>query len=239
MHKKVINIGDKLELVSVNKPAAGEEKKIYKSQVLDIYEGNRLQIAMPIEGYKILLLPIGGKFDANFYSGGSIYTAIVQVTDRFKKSNQYVLDILLVSSLKKYQRREYYRLEYSMDFAYRYMLPEEMEMEEDELKESMYREDLTFTPATTLDISGGGLRFVNSTKMHRGDGLIIRLNIEYGGEIKEVFTPARVIYSQSTLTQRDKIEQRIEFVHLENRYREQLIHFIFEKERTNRKKEKR
>lgn len=239
MSIKVISVGDKLDLISVNNPSNGEEKRIYKSQVLDVYEGNRMQVAMPIEGHKVLLLPIGGKYEASFYAAGSIYMAVVQVSDRYKRRNQYVLDITLVSALKKYQRREYYRLEYAMDIFYRYMLPEEMEMEEDELKESMYREDLLFSKGITLDISGGGLRFVTDGKMHRGDGIIIKLLIEYGGEQKEIITPAKVIYSQNMLVQRDKIEHRIEFAQLENRHREQIIRFIFEKERSNRKKEKR
>lgn len=228
-----------MELVAVTAPADAEERKVYKSQVLDLYEGNKLQIAMPIEGYKVLLLPIGGKYEASFYSNGSIYTALIQVTDRYKKRNQYVLDIMLASALKKYQRREFYRLEHAMDIFYRYMLPEEMEMEPEELIESMDREDLLFSKAVSLDISGGGMRFVTEKKMHRGDGLIIKFEIEYDGKKKEILTPARVIFSQSTLIQKNKIEQRIEFVHLNNRQREQIIRFIFEKERSNRKKEMR
>lgn len=234
-----ISIGDKLDLISVNNPSNGEEKKIYKSQILDIYNGNKLQVAIPIEGYKILLLPIGERYEASFYSSERIYTCIVQIADRYKIRNQYVLDVLLVTPLKKYQRREYYRLEYDMDIFYRNMLPEEMEMDESELKESILREDLLFSKGETLDISGGGLRFITDSKMQRGDGLVVKFLIEYGGGRKNIITPAKVIFSQNIRAYRSKVEHRIEFVQLEHRYREQIIRFIFEKERSNRKKRKR
>ncbi len=238
MGKNIVAIGDKLEMIAVNNIASEQEKKIYKIQVLDIYSEHKMQVSMPIEGYKILLLPIGGKYDASFYSNNSIYTCMVQVADRYKKRNQYVLDIELVSPLKKYQRREFYRLDYAMDVYYRPMLEEEKTMDEDALLESVRRDDLRFFSGVTLDISGGGMRFVNLQKMHRGDELVVKFMVRYGDTKKTIFSTAKVLSSQNHITQRNKVEHRIEFVNMDKKMREDIVRFIFERDRFNRKKEK-
>ena len=62
-----------------------------------------------------------------FYSGGFLYKSIGQIVERFKRDNIYTLEVELKTRLEKFQRREFYRYECSIDFKF-FELTEEQEI---------------------------------------------------------------------------------------------------------------
>ena len=77
----LIKPGDKIDIRLLqqveNEERTGETVKVYKSQVLDINKRGNLEISMPTEGTKLILLPLDVRLEFVFYSGGFLYKSIV------------------------------------------------------------------------------------------------------------------------------------------------------------------
>ncbi len=235
-----IEIGSKLDLVSIMKSAEISDTKVYKSQILDKIDSQHFQIATPLEGYKVLLLPVGGKYEATIYAGKNIYVCQIKIADRYKVRNQYVMDIETLNAPKKFQRRAYYRLEYTRDFEFR--LPAEKEEVKDETRseeEKAVQEvpSVLFDRGILLDLSGGGCRFVSREKISSGERLLLKIPLE-SEELKIVMVTGKILSSRVVESHGRSYEQRVEFIDIDNVRREEIIKFIFEQERKNRKKRK-
>lgn len=86
MIEKFISPGDKLELkstVSVVLPDGTEGVKTYKTSVYDILDDGRLELVMPMEKTRLVLLPVDGEYDVCFFPmGGCIAQMSGLLTDR-------------------------------------------------------------------------------------------------------------------------------------------------------------
>ena len=109
----LIKPGDKIDIRLLqqveNEERTGDTVKVYKSQVLDINKRGNLEISMPTEGTKLILLQLYVRLEFVFYSGGFLYKTIAQIVERFKRDNIYTLEVELKTRLEKFQRREFYR----------------------------------------------------------------------------------------------------------------------------------
>ena len=83
--------------------------KVYQSRVLQILSEDTLEISMPMEQTRLILLPVDSEYDMIFFEENSLYQCFARIIDRYKSNNVYVLVMELTSNLRKYQRREYYR----------------------------------------------------------------------------------------------------------------------------------
>lgn len=234
-----IEIGNKLDLISMARTEQIKDTKVYKSQILDIVDGQHFQISTPIEGFKVLLLPIGGRYEATIYAGKSIYVCQLKIVDRYKIRNQYVMDVETLSNPKKFQRRAYYRLEYTRDFEFQLPSEEEAAGQEEVFKtlEEMEEPLEPFDKGILLDLSGGGCRFVSREKIVPGEKLILKIPLEME-ELKIVTVTGKTLSSRVLENHGRSYEQRVEFIDIEDAKREEIIKFIFQQERKNRKKGK-
>ena len=102
---EIIQPGDKVDISFVqNVERAKKDQsmpKIYKSQVLDLKENGNLEISMPVERGKLVLLPLGIRMEFIFFSKGTLYRAVGQVRERYKRENVYMLEIELKSQISK------------------------------------------------------------------------------------------------------------------------------------------
>ena len=77
MGSNIIRPGDKIDIQLVqqieNADRTGTGADTYKSQVLDVLDNGNLEISMPTESGKLILLPLGVRYEFAFYSGGGIY----------------------------------------------------------------------------------------------------------------------------------------------------------------------
>ena len=145
MISEVITIGDKVDIRQVsqieNEKSTGELPHMYKSQVLDFLENGEIELAMPTEGGKIRLLMLGIRYEFVFYAKTGLYRAYGQVKERYKTDNQYMLRISLNTQLNKYQRREFYRLSYTMEMTYVPVKEELVKLPQEEFEKAMQEEE--------------------------------------------------------------------------------------------------
>jgi len=242
----VIRLGDKIDIRLVqqieNSDKTGETPEIYRSQVLDIKDNGNFEIAMPTEKGRLILLPLGVRFEFVFYSyTGGLYKGIGQIVERYKKDGFYMLEVQLRTALEKFQRREFYRYTCTMDFSF-YVLEEEQEDLEtaDEVLRDLMEGEFKASPChgMMVDLSGGGMKFRSPYELKRGDRILVMLRLTnekmdrqfhiLGKVIAciEVHTPAKALF-----------ESRVGFVIEDNKIREEIIRYIFEEERKIRQKE--
>lgn len=232
--------GQRIELESVKRIIADGEpqqlKKVYSSKVYDVLSTERLEILMPYEQRKLVLLPIDSEYTMYFYVENGIFECSVRIVDRYKTSNSFILVVELLTPLKKYQRREYYRYNCALALETRELSEEECFESEDPFME--YRQDIALEKSVIVDISGGGLRFIAGRRYNEGVLLYCRYSLADRTEQKVYEITGKVLHVMPVEKRPGFFEHRIQYYNIDNRKREEIIRYIFEQERSNRKKEK-
>lgn len=236
MIEKLISPGDKLELkstVSVVLPDGTEGVKTYKSSVYDILDDGRLELLMPMEQQRLVLLPVDGEYDICFFSSGGMYRANVRIVDRQKINNTYIVVVELITNLHKFQRREYYRFNCVIDMDVRPLGEKEIDAYSKGLID--LEPDMATTRGVIVDISGGGLRFVSRDIHQQGSILLLRFSLPVQEVEKPFEIPAKVIYCGEIEKREAEYENRVRFEFIGGATREEIIKYIFDAERKNRK----
>ncbi|MGB8452116.1 MAG: flagellar brake protein [Anaerocolumna sp.] len=252
MIRDVVSIGDKLELKSLSFSTKKiQNEKIYKSQLLDFNDDDTASILMPIEGGRVIPLTIGNKYSLCFFTKKGLYQCNSVITDRARINNVYVLTVQFTSELEKFQRRQYYRLEYLLEF--KYYLISDMEISimnklqnnnfNGEEEKQNYIDTLgnlkkEWFSGTILDISGGGARFVSNQNHEHNNMMQMTLEFDNGLGTKTFNIQAMIISSGKMINRLGFYEHRVQFIDILREERESIIKFIFEEERRQRKKEK-
>ena len=162
--------GDRIELQSVNRSLIeNETKRIYETKVFDILSNDKMEIVMPMDKTKLILLPVDAEYDIHFYTKSGLFQCFARVIDRYKSNNVYILALELTSNLRKHQRREYYRFSCALEMNARNLKEEEVIAIDKNAIQLV--PGLPLKRSVIVDISGGGLRF-ESTQKYEVDSLI-------------------------------------------------------------------
>lgn len=238
MLKKYILPGCKLELQMVSQETELEnqgERKKYESRVYDVLSDDRLEIMMPMEQTKLVLLPVDSECDIYFYADLKVLQCSARIIDRYKANNVYILVIEIISNLRKYQRREFYRLSCALEMGTRQL--EEEEIEAIDTKQEYLVPGLPLKRSVIVDISGGGLRFVSSQKYEVDSLIYCHYTLMVGKETKEFNVVGKVLRAQKVENRQGGYEHRLQYINLDNVDREGIIKYIFDEERKSRNRD--
>lgn len=245
MISSIITEGTKVDIRMVSQversQKTGEDVHIYKSQIYGIKDNGELEMIMPTEGGRIILLPLGIRFEFVFYTNKGLYKSIGQIKERYKTENKYMLRIELNTQLSRYQRREYYRLECIIDMKYMNISAEMAKYDNlediiDELRNENFYENQK--KAAIVDISGGGVRFISDEINSADSDIIMIVNLDNGVEENQYYLVGHIIQCTKLEVQDRKYENRVEFILKDSKVRDEIIKFIFAEERRTRKNEK-
>lgn len=239
MLSKYVVPGNRMEIQVVDRiknADEGERRKVYQTQVYDVLSEDRLEIMMPIEKSKLVLLPVNVEYDLYFYTSAGLYQCFARVIDRYKADSKYLLLMELTSNLRKFQRREYYRLSCALDMDSR--LLEKEEIQAIEKKGNFLVPGLPLKRSIIVDISGGGIRFVGDYAYEMDSMICCKYHLVIDGQDKEYVLAAKVISVKEHEEKRGLYEHRAQYINIDTLEREEIIRFIFEEERKNRKREK-
>ncbi len=239
MLSKYVAPGTRLEIQAVDRSRSvddTERKKVYQSTVYDILSEDKLEVFMPVEKTKLILLPVDVEYDLYFYSSYGLYQCFARVTDRYKSDNKFILVFELTSNLRKFQRREYYRLSCALDMNCR--LLEKEEIEAVDKRDGFLMEGLPLKRGIIVDISGGGVRFVGEYAYELNSLICCTYHLAIDGKDKEYTLIARVISVKEIEKKQGFYEHRAQYINIDTVEREEIIRFIFEEDRKIRKREK-
>lgn len=239
MLSRFIEVGNKIEMQTVEGADTSEgstAKKTYYSTVYDILSGDTLEVNMPIEQNKLILLPVDGTYNLIFYGATGLYQCFARIIDRYKRDNVYILVFELISNLRKYQRREYYRFSCALEMCARNLVEEELEALEKN-KSCSLTPGLPLRRSVIVDISGGGLRFMSTQRYEPESFIYCTYQLLQEGGTKNYEVIGRVLQVKELEGKRGTFEHRVQYYNLDVKTREEIIKFIFEEERKSRKKE--
>lgn len=255
----ILKIGDKIDVKLLRLFSEGQirgldksnnidlDKNTYVSQVLDFIDENKISIAMPMEGSRLVPVQIGGEYELCVYSKKGLFKCQGIVEERNKEDNILKANIRLTSKLEKIQRRKYYRLEYSFNIKYREITDRENNLTKilnlndlDDLSRAKCETEIfeyknKWKEAILIDLSGGGARFISNDIYPKFTNVKIKLNLECENICRVMEIDSKIIYSIKIVDSIGKYEQRVEFTNLNDKDRENIISFIFNKERELRK----
>lgn len=249
MWTDTISVGNRVDLKAAIRPMAEQQStkpvRVYKSQFLDILDDGKLKLSMPIEGGKVLLLPIGGNFEMFFYTEKGIFRCIGKISDRYKEGNIYLLVVEILTHLEKFQRREYFRLLCTLDTCY-YKLSESKKDMESKRKIVAYQSDepiledesgekIKCSKGTIVDISGGGVRIVSEERLEKATYIRFKYNIKRNYTIFEFDLVGLVLSSEGIMNKIGQYEHRIKYHNIKREDREAIVKYIFDEERKIRK----
>lgn len=214
-----------------------ESRKSYQSQVIDVLSEDRVEIAMPMEKSKLILLPVDGEFDLYFYSDNGLYQCYARIVDRYKNNSLYVLVFDLISNLRKNQRREYYRFSCALEMNSRQLEEEEQAALAGD-KDSLLMPQLPLKSSVVVDISGGGLRFVANYAYEPQSLILCKYSLMIGGKNKDYNLVGKVLSVRELENRKGTYEHRVQYINVDETEREEIIKYIFDEERKTLKNQK-
>lgn len=234
MLSELVRPGDRIDIKSAVHAVMGgaDAKSAYVSQVYDILDEEQLEILMPMDGTKLILLPVNGEYQFCFYTKKGLYQCFVRVIDRYKSNNVYILLCELTSALGKYQRREYYRYTCVLPLKSRLLMDEEKKAIEE--NKFHMQQGLRMERCQIVDISGGGLRFTAPLAYEAGEEIVLSFCLNIRGKEKPYELVGKILASKENEMQRGMYEHRLQFTVIDHKQREEIIRFIFEEERRKR-----
>lgn len=230
----VLGLGDRIDLVENDDSLTDEEKKFYITKVYDINEDGQLEVLMPMEKLKTVLLSQNSEYVLYAYGKKGIFTCNVTVAERYKTDSVIVAVLDLDTELKKQQRREFFRYDCVIGMNSRELTDEEAVLFLD-------KHDTRLLPTPTdksviVDISGGGLRFVSPAKYNKGNLILCRYMLNVHEESRTYDSVVRLLSSYPVANNAKNTEYRGQFLFIGNNDREDIIKYIFEEERRMRQK---
>ena len=235
--KAAFAIGDRIELMHI-KSAIGRKvsDKKYGSQVLD-FDGDRTaKIAMPIREGKVIPLEIDDDYNLCFFTNSGLYQCTAQIKKRYTENRMYVMDVIFLTPLKKFQRRKFYRLDCLFPIRYR-IVPKEQFEKKNEEEQDKEKDEILWEEGTISDLSGGGIRFHGNVECKKGDFVEIVLPLSLQSGIVPLSLYMKVVSCVHFEGSRVAYETRGEFLNINEKERETVIKYVFEEQRRRMRKE--
>ena len=237
MLSEIVAAGQIVEMQEVKRApeeegGAEEERKVYRTKVFDVLSEDQLEIMMPLEKGKLVLLQVDGELDLCFYAENGLYQCYARVLDRYKSNNVYIVVVELTSNLRKHQRREFYRFGCALDMDSR----ELEEVTALEQNQSYLMKGLPLKHSVIVDISGGGLRFIANYSYDVGILIYCTYQLNIKGELREYGLVGKILSVKEVEGKPGSFEHRLQYINLDVDVREEIIKYIFEEERRQRHK---
>ena len=181
---EITSPGDKIDIRLMHQVKiednGGEMAQVYKSSICDYLEDNLLEVSMPTAEGRMVLFQVGAECQMVIYSKRGMYQCIAVVQKRYKKDNLYLLSVEIMSEPKRFQRREFFRVNLLTEVQY-YIVPKEvaalptteelfLEIEKPEYIDQMKR-------GMVKDISGGGMLFSSDEQLQMGNYILLNFRL--------------------------------------------------------------
>ena len=222
-----LKLGDRLE-VSVN-------GRNCISDVQDIT--GHLVISAPMYRGATIPLTVGALLRVSYYRPGGMYSFMANVVKRYRSGELDLVDMDVKSTVNKYQRREFVRLETVIPLSVRLIaLPEHfLERTPEQVLRLLCDTRFAGVPRPrlegeeifqcyTTDLSGGGACFVSNEKFEQGS---LIENTFHLNEYDEVTTDGQIVRVDACQDRLAGWRVSVQYVNIDERVRRRFIKFIF------------
>lgn len=251
MQKMVVNIGDKIEMTHIKSATRRKlSENTYASMLLDFVDTRVLKISMPIREGKVIPMEINDEYELCFFTSSGLYRSQARVARRYRDGKLFVMNVELFFLPKKFQRRQFYRLECMMPVRYRIVTDEEKtlrdfiyasDFEDNELRKKYLRklDELTtdWEEVMMTDISGGGIRFQLKKQVEEKTLIEVVVPLRFSDETVPFKCFAKVIANVKTKDGINGNELRCQFENISRAQQEMVVRFVFEEQKRRMRKE--
>lgn len=240
----VIHLGDKIDIQIIQQLDIEENEeayaKTYQSSVSDFLSDTEFEISMPTQGGRMILFQVGAECSFVFFTKSGMYNCIGTVKERYRKGNLYLLSVLAQSEPVKFQRREFFRIDYITKIEY-YEIEEEtagLSSVTEVLSEVTGEFDAGAAKEGMLqDISGGGARFTAREPLKVDQYILLNIHLKGDRIDEKLCLVSQVVTVEQHPRVPDLFINRVQFLFKDLRDREKIVRFVFEEERRIRRKE--
>ena len=198
----------------------GDEGRYYKSFVLGV-DGKHFLINPPYRGKHDLHLHQGDRLEVVLLSKREKYLFSAEVIDRVMNPLKgYILKGF--GEAKRIQLRAFVRIQVAIDTEWA-ILPEG-------LTDRRSWEELEFKQAVMVDLSGGGAGLVLDELLPEGKRILLRFPLE-GRDKSRVFTLVSEVRRANSLDDRKKYAAGVSFLGISEKERDQIIEYVFYRQR--------
>ncbi|MCR5676481.1 MAG: flagellar brake protein [Agathobacter sp.] len=237
--QEILTLGDKIDIRLAAQPDSANDgiaARLYKSSLLDFISDSdtEMEIGMPTYNGKMVLFHVGLHIELVFYTSHGLYSCTAIVLDRYKRGNLYIIRVERKTPLKKFQRREFFRIDCYIEMSY-YKITEEVanypktQMLYHEIMKDYYIAEER--PGVAIDISGGGIRFVSDYPIPADSYILVKIQLSNDKVDQVFFLVTRIIESIQSATDKTKFQNRGNFMFKEMKDRESIVRYVFEEER--------
>lgn len=210
-------INQKIEII--------DGKTTYKADIQDVKK-DYIMISMPVSENKYFLMHRGSVIEFIVTGDKDIDKFKSEVLGKKVENNIQLAILSTPVFVEKIQRREYFRLPVVLD-AKLYMLPKDNAYNSiSEVPESYFKR---LKEGIIIDISGGGLKAALKEQMIKGHQAIVSFNIP-----DELTVLCKIVWVEKDAKNRN-YKVALSFIGINERDRDRVIRFIFEKMRNQSK----
>ena len=241
----VFKIGDKVDLVQKSSSAGGKiSERQYASRIIDFDMIRTAKLSAPIQDGHLVPLSVGDDYDLIVFTTAGLYSCRGRVKKRYMEGKIPVLDVLIVSEFKKYQRREFFRLDCSFEISYRKIDAEEKQLreklandnfdtpaEKKECRDRLFKMEPEWLDGNITNLSGGGLKFHSVDRFEKDEITEVKIPLQFNNGFESLRFFSRVIESSENIKAPRTYDTRCEFLSMGGRERELIVKFVFEQQR--------
>lgn len=201
--------------------------EVFNSNVQDITHDS-IEVSIPVKDGEYLPLTSGMEFEAIYYDDAAVYKFKTKVKGR-KIEKIPILIIEIPDDIVRIQRRKFVRIETIEDIKYTLIKTNFKYKDISDLQKF----NVFLKKSVLTDISGGGMKIITKEQMKNGDRLIAKLPLknEYKDEMVVMGKVVRIQKNQD-----GRWSCGINFLGLNDKYREKIILYVFELMRKQRRK---
>jgi c-di-GMP-binding flagellar brake protein YcgR len=236
MADKILGIGNKIELTILDdkKRLKKTDDRTYVSQILD-FDGDTVVAALPIYEGHLVTLEVGSRLDCYFYTTKGIYRGTSQITSRYKDRNLYLMKLELEGEVRKFQRRQYYRLPCDISVSLRRLDVSEV-IDYSSRRTIDENPDAKVDGGIIVDISGGGIRVFTNEPFEKDEYVYATFTIEMNVGKMEVSVLTHVVMTIESHNVSEHYDIRLQYRDIPPQTRDAIVKYIYEQQRKNQSK---
>ncbi|BCS80483.1 flagellar brake protein [Anaerocellum diazotrophicum] len=229
--QKIFKVGDKIEIVRIDRRTWEEKDVQYISKIADIKD-DCFYILTPIKEGVYVTFYIDEILRVYKVSSDGVWMFDGVVEERFKEP-EYMVKVKQISDVRKIQRRMFFRLPVNLDIFVKLLSHDQISKEnkQEDWAEEEFSEG-KIVKALTKDISGGGVCFIAQEEFEIGDIILTKIPIEQ----EELILKAQILRKERVQHPMYRFMYGCKFIEARQNEIDKIVRFIFAQQQKMRQK---
>ncbi|ACM61225.1 c-di-GMP-binding flagellar brake protein YcgR [Caldicellulosiruptor bescii] len=229
--QKIFKVGDKIEIVRIDRRTWEEKDVQYISKIADIKD-EYFYIFTPIKEGVYVTFYIDEILRVYKVSSDGVWMFDGIVEERFKEP-EYIVKVKQISDVRKIQRRMFFRLPINLDIFVKVLNSDKISKEN--TQEDWAADDFSegkIVKALTKDISGGGVCFIAQEEFEIGELILAKIPIQQ----EELILKAQILRKERVQHPTYRFMYGCKFVEARQNEIDKIVRFIFAQQQKMRQK---